>query len=152
MCRAVVVAGLAGVVFDVARAQPRPAPPVATVVRVQQVDGGRARRALVAHLPGIARCLADARLRDPGPLADVRTIDATLVLDRRGAAVSVEFVPPLLSRGLSACLAERLLDWSQGEPVGLGAQVVLRIRNGVGSPRGSTVVRGALQEARPRHH
>jgi hypothetical protein len=112
-------------------AQSRPgAPPAVTVVRAQHASAARARATLAAHLPGIARCLADARAADPAPLAQVRFIDATLALDRSGAAESVQLVPPLLSRGLSACLAESLLNWAQGAPAGPGAVVVLRIANG----------------------
>jgi len=111
-----------------ALAQSRPgAPPAVTVVRVQRASAARARVTLAAHVPVIARCLADARAADPAPLTRVRFIDATLALDRQGAAVSVQFVPPLLSRGLSACLAESLLNWSQGAPAGPGAVVLLRI-------------------------
>lgn len=111
-----------------ALAQSRPgAPPAVAVVRVQHASAARARVALAAHVPVIARCLADARAADPAPLAQVRFIDATLALDRAGAAVSVQFVPALLSRGLSACLAESLLSWAQGAPAGPGAVVLLRI-------------------------
>jgi hypothetical protein len=109
-----------------AHGQPRPA---ATVLRAQRASAARARSTLATHLPAITRCLDAARATDPGPLAAVRFIDATLPLDRAGAAVSVEFVPPLLSRGLSACLAETLLDWSMGAPAGPDGVVVLRITN-----------------------
>jgi len=120
---------LSGVILAAAAtAQPRPpSAPAAEVLRVHRTDYRRARATLAAHRPSIVRCLADARVRDPGPLASVRVIDATIALDRAGAAVSAEFDPPLLSRGLSACLAEGLLDWSQGAPVGSDALVVLRI-------------------------
>jgi hypothetical protein len=111
-------------------AQPRPTPAPAALVRVQQASPARARTTLASHLPAIARCLADARTADPAPLARVPFIDATIALDREGAAVSVQFVPPLLSRGLSACLAESLLGWAQGGPAGPRGSVWLRIQGG----------------------
>jgi hypothetical protein len=126
--RRVAVVSLGVAAAGAAFAQSRPAAaPVAAVVRVQRADVARARARLAAHQSGIARCLADARTADPGPLEAVRFIDATIALDRAGAAVSVEFVPPLLSRGLSACMAEALLDWSQGGVAGPAGAVVLRI-------------------------
>lgn len=112
-------------------AQPR-APSVNTSVevslfRVERAPERAARAVAVAHRAAIEACVARAYATDPAPLLRLRRIEATVRLTRAGEAATVVLSPPLVARGLSACLADALLDWSQGGPVGPRASVVLRI-------------------------
>ena len=80
---------------------------------VEHVPASEARLALPTVLPAVTRCLDEARARDPAPVAALRRIDVVLHLAPSGRATSVEFDPPLLARGLSACLGSALLTWRQ---------------------------------------
>lgn len=114
-------------------AQPRHGPtldqgPVTVqLVAVERCSGDRARETLVSHAPAVMRCFDEARRRDPRPLASVRRVEVLLRLDAHGGAEVTEFEPPLLSRGLSACLADALLSWRQSGPVSPRAAVRLAI-------------------------
>ncbi len=112
-----------------ATAQPHaPTPPAeVSLVRVERAPTRAARETVASHRAAIARCLANAYATDPAPLLRLRTIEATIRLTRDGTASAVSLSPPLVARGLSACLADALLDWSQGGSVGPRAAVVLRI-------------------------
>lgn len=112
-----------------AMAQPHPpTPPVeVSLLRVERAPLRGAQESVASHRAAIERCLSNAYARDPAPLLRLRVIEATIRLARAGTATTVSLSPPLVSRGLSACLAEALLDWSQRGPVGPRASVVLRI-------------------------
>lgn len=78
--------------------------------RVSPSDAGRA---LPTVLPAVTRCVEQARSVDPAALAGIRRVDVVLRLTTGGRATAAEFDPPLLARGLSACLGSALLTWRQ---------------------------------------
>ena len=97
------------------RPPPRtPAGPIELrLLRVERASAVEARLALPTVLPAITRCFAQARALDPGPLADLRRVDVVLRLALTGRAAAVELDPPVLARGLSACLGDAFLTWRQ---------------------------------------
>ncbi len=116
-----------------ALAQPRHGPtldqrPVTVeLVATERCSADRARETLASHAPAVMRCFDEARARDARPLSTVRRVEVVVRLDARGAAEVTEFEPPLLSRGLSACLADALLSWRQSGPVSPRALVRLAV-------------------------
>jgi hypothetical protein len=108
-----------------ASAQPRtPALAIAMTARANAPD---ASRELDRRRAAIVRCIDAAAARAPDRLAALRQVLLTVRLDRRGRATSVQIDPPLLSPGLSECLADVLLPWDQGGRPGLRAVVQLRL-------------------------
>lgn len=75
----------------------------------------------------VMACVRRAEARDPERLAGLRRVLITLRLNRSGRAVNVSLDPPLLTPGLSECLADALLPWDQGGRPGLRAWVRLRL-------------------------
>lgn len=124
--RALLAVGLA--CGSAARAQTRPdAAPTVDLVRVERASAREATAALAARRPALVRCVTRARATAPEALARLQVIVATIRLQRDGTTFSVALSPPLTARGLSSCLAEELLDWSQGGAVGDRGAVTLRI-------------------------
>ncbi|MDO9019488.1 MAG: hypothetical protein Q8S73_45650 [Deltaproteobacteria bacterium] len=97
------------------RPPPRsPAGPVELrLLRVERASAVEARLALPTVLPAVTRCLDHARALDPGPLSTLRRVDVVLRLSLAGRASAVELDPPVLARGLSACLGDAFLTWRQ---------------------------------------
>lgn len=93
-------------------AQPRP--PTIVLGFVVRADASAATRSISLHRSEIVRCFDEATRRAPDALASLRRVEITLRLDREGRASSVVIAPPLLSPGLSECLATTLLTWRQG--------------------------------------
>ncbi len=83
------------------------------LLRVERASAVDARLALPTVLPAITRCVDQARALDPGPLSDLRRVDVVLRLALSGRAAAVELDPPVLARGLSACLGDAFLTWRQ---------------------------------------
>lgn len=83
------------------------------VLRVERASAEGARLAVPTVLPAVARCLDLARANDPAGFPTFRRVEVELGLAAGGRAQSVEFDPPLLARGLSACLGGALLTWRQ---------------------------------------
>lgn len=111
-----------------ARAQTRPdATPAVALVRVERASARDATAALAVRRPALVRCVTRARAVAPDAVARLRFIVATIRLQRDGTTFSVALSPPLAARGLSSCIAEELLDWSQGGAVGPRGAVTLRI-------------------------
>lgn len=124
--RALLAMGLscAGAAHAQTRATP---PPAVALVRVERASARDATVALATHRAAILQCVARARAVAPDGIARLRFIEATIRLQRDGTTFSVALSPPLVARGLSSCLAEELLDWSQGGVVGPRGAVTLRI-------------------------
>jgi hypothetical protein len=97
------------------------------VLRVERASTEGARLAAPTVLPAVARCLDAARADDPAGLPTVRSIDVVIGLAAGGRAQAVEFDPPLLARGLSACLGGALLTWRQPGTTRPRASVYLRL-------------------------
>ena len=83
------------------------------LLRAERASVADARLALPTLLPAVSRCFDRARSDDPAALADLRRVDVVLSLTLGGRATAVEFDPPLVARGLSACLGDALLTWRQ---------------------------------------
>lgn len=97
------------------RRPPRPPTGVVglRVLRVERASVEGARLAVPTVLPAVVRCLDLARANDPAGLPTTRRVEVVVGLQAGGRAASVEFDPPLLARGLSACLGEAMLSWRQ---------------------------------------
>lgn len=99
------------------------------------VDGSQrasladASRELTRRRPAVTACLDRARANDPERLRALRTLLVVLRVNRAGRATVVELHPPLLTPGLSECLADALLPWDQGGRPGMRAWVRLRWSN-----------------------
>jgi hypothetical protein len=104
--------------------------PIVTVLHSERASERDARATLASHFTVIRDCLARARERDAAALAQLRFIDVTVRLDAQGSATLVELDPPLMTRGLSSCLATNLLDWRQPPPLAPRASVFFRIEVG----------------------
>lgn len=102
-------------------------PATVRFVSTERCTPAIARQTLVRHAPAVLRCFDEARQRDPRPLSTVYTVDITLHLDAHGSVTIAAFDPPLLSRGLSACLADALLSWHQRGAVSRRATVRLQV-------------------------
>lgn len=102
-------------------------PTTVSLGTVLRADPAAAARQLALRRSEIARCIDDAAARATDRLAALRRVLVTLRLDRRGRAVVVELDPPLLSPGLSECIARVLLPWDQGGRPGARAVVQLRV-------------------------
>lgn len=68
---------------------------------------------MATMLPAVTRCVEQARVLDPASLAPLHHVDVVVNLTLGGRATAVAFDPPLLARGLSACLGAALLTWRQ---------------------------------------
>lgn len=96
------------------------------------VDGSQranltdASRELTRRRPAVTACLDRARANDPARLRALRVLLVVLRLNRAGRATVVELHPPLLTPGLSECMADALLPWDQGGRPGMRAWVRLR--------------------------
>lgn len=101
--------------------------PTLTVTESLRADPRAATREAARRRDGVSRCLTRAASEDPERLAPLRRIVIIVHLSREGRAVTVELHPPLLTPGLSECLAEALLPWDQGGRPGLRALVRLRL-------------------------
>lgn len=108
-----------------AGAQPRPLD--VTLGLTLRADASAATREIALRRNDIARCFDDAAGRAADRLASLRRVVVTLRLDRQGRASTVVIDPPLLSPGLSECLATTLLAWRQGGRTGTRAVVRLVI-------------------------
>lgn len=99
------------------RHRPPPRPPAGPIelrlLGVERASAIEARLALPTVLPAITRCFDQARALDPAALADLRRVDVVLRLSPAGRAAAAEFDPPVLARGLSACLGDAFLTWRQ---------------------------------------
>lgn len=98
------------------RSPPRTAagPVQLRLVRTERASAADAGRALPTVLPAVARCVEVARGVDPASLAALRRLDVVVSLTLGGRATAVEIDPPVVARGLSACLGDALLTWRQG--------------------------------------
>ena len=85
-----------------------------------------ASRELTRRRPAVTACLDRARANDPERLRALRVLLVVLRLNRAGRATVVELHPPLLTPGLSECMADALLPWYQGGRPGMRAWVRLR--------------------------
>ncbi len=110
----------------------RPPPRIATtrpvdlrLLRTQRASATDAARAMATMLPAVTRCVEQARVLDPASLAALHHVDVVVSLTLGGRATAVAFDPPLLARGLSACLGGALLTWRQAGVVHPRASVYL---------------------------
>lgn len=83
------------------------------LLRTERASAASAALAIPTMLPGVDRCIERARAVDPASLATIRRVDVVVSLTLGGRATAVTFDPPLLARGLSACLGDALLSWRQ---------------------------------------
>lgn len=90
-----------------------PGPIALRLLRAERASAADASLALPTVLPAITRCVDLARGVDPAGLAGLRRVDVVVSLTLGGRATAVEFDPPLVARGLSACLGDALLTWRQ---------------------------------------
>lgn len=97
------------------------------VARAERCAVREAIRALEAHRAPVERCFSDAYTMDPLSVSRLRLVEVKIRLERDGRALFVELYPPLIARGLSACLANTLLTWTQSGPIAARASVFLRI-------------------------
>lgn len=104
-----------------------PRPAAVSVGLTVRADAIAAARQLSLRRNEIVRCFDLAAARAADRLAALRVVRITLRLDRRGRATEVVVDPPLLSPGLSECLAQSLLAWDQGGRPGARAMVRLLV-------------------------
>jgi hypothetical protein len=97
-----------------------------TVDGAQRANLTDASRELTRRRPAVTACLDRARANDPERLRGLRVLLVVLRLNRAGRATVVELHPPLLTPGLSECVADALLPWDQGGRPGMRAWVRLR--------------------------
>lgn len=83
------------------------------LLRTERASAASASLALPTMLPAVTRCIEQARAVDPAALGSIRHVDVVVSLTLGGRATAVTFDPPLLARGLSACLGDALLTWRQ---------------------------------------
>lgn len=102
-------------------------PATVTLGMTLRADPNAATQQLALRRSEIVRCIDDAAARATDRLASLRRLLITLRLDRRGHATVIELDPPLLSPGLSECIARVLLSWDQGGRPGARAVVQLRL-------------------------
>lgn len=101
-----------------------------TVDGSQRASLADASRELTRRRPAVTACLDRARANDPERLRALRVLLVVLRLNRAGRATVVELHPPLLTPGLSECMADALLPWDQGGRPGVRAWVRLRWSDG----------------------
>lgn len=97
------------------------------LLRTERASAASAALALPTMLPAVTRCIEQARAVDPASVATIRHVDVVVSLTLGGRATAVTFDPPLLARGLSACLGDALLTWRQSGVIHPRASVYLAL-------------------------
>jgi len=96
------------------------------LLRTERASAAASSLALPTMLPAVIRCVEQARSVDPAALATIRRV-VVVSLTLGGRATAVTFDPPLLARGLSACLGDALLTWRQPGVIHPRASVFLAL-------------------------
>ena len=84
------------------------------VEQTQRANPAHAERELSRRRAGLLSCFLRAQSSDAQRLSGLRRVLITVWLGRGGRATTVRLDPPLLSPGLSECVADALLPWDQG--------------------------------------